>query len=367
MSDEIRSRISELQNEAWNLPAGATKVSLLEEAVRLADSVSDVPLAYELRDELMEAATFSNRSDILLVAFTWCLAQYDKDPEQFDEHGIMWKYKWVVSNATDFAEISRAQIESLLGDMERRFHERGYSMHAPYQMRRDVLVLLGDHEKAREAHEKFMKTRPDWLSDCNACVPSNNAQYFAFQGDDRKTLQAAKPLLEGKLSCAEEPRRTYGEVLLPLLKSGRIEEAEVYHKKGYKMLAKAEHAVSELAQHLEFASLSGDLARAKRMLEKHLPAALTTVVALDRYWFYSAARLLMNRLQQTGTVALKLRLPEAMPPPDAKGKYDVAQLGQWFEREARSIAERYDARDGNNRYAEQLERQPELLRLAANS
>ncbi len=361
---DLEQRISELRREAWMLPRGATKVSLLEEAVRLADLLNDVPLAYSLRDELMDAATFSGRDDLLLVSFSWCLAQFDREPGRFGEHNILWKYKWVVGNAPDFPEISRRQIEELLDDMQRRFEKGGHSLHAVYQMRRATMVDFRDADAAREWHARFRKARRDGLSNCNACVASGTIDYYEFLGETRRALDAAKPLLEGQLVCTEEPRRAYGKALLPLLKAGRVDEAKEVHEKGYRKARDLPHAVNEFAQHLQHVVLTGDFAKARKMMERHLPSALDTINRAHRFSFFLVCRLLLDRLVAGGSKALKLRLPDSLPAPDARGRHDLAALADWFTAEARAIAERYDRRNGNTAFADEVDALPELLELA---
>src|SRR5262249_18653540 len=137
------NQVWELRWKADDLPHGPAQVALLEEAVQLADSLKDVDLAYRVRSELMTAATFSGRPDIMLVAFSWCLAQYDRNPQQFDQHDLLWKYKWVIGNGYKFPEIDRPRLEALLADVERRYREAGSTMHAVSQARRDFLVHVG--------------------------------------------------------------------------------------------------------------------------------------------------------------------------------------------------------------------------------
>jgi hypothetical protein len=363
MSDS-RERAYSLQDEALLLPYGPTKVALLEEAVRIADTHNDVDLAFELRQDLMSAATFSGRADIMLVAYAWCLAEYDRNPDLYDSYDILWKFKWVVGNAVGFPEISRPRLEELLADMERRFRAAGSSMHAVYHKQRELMSSMGDRQQARLAHARFRKRRRDSLSDCPACVAGEDCGYLAFQRQWRRAVSAAQVVLDGRLTCAEEPHRTLGRVLLPLVHLGRIDEAKTIHAKGYRLVRGVDHFVMEHARHLRFVVLVGDMAQAKRMLERHLPAALATVTADDRFEFLLAARLWIDRLANDGVAQVKVRLPKGLPVSETDGKTDVALLGQWFTDEAKKIALRFDARNSNDYFQRQLEGLPALLDLA---
>jgi len=150
---------------------------MLEEAVRIADTLEDVRLAYRLRDDLLQAATFAGRHDVAIVAFSWCLAQFDRDPSIASAHDLLWKYKWVVNNARQFPEISRARLFELLGDMERRHREYGSTLHAYWLLKRSLHQSMGDPEEAAEAHKIYRKRRRDYLSDCIACVAHKDCSY----------------------------------------------------------------------------------------------------------------------------------------------------------------------------------------------
>ena len=292
---EARDRAEELGELASALPNGPTRVAMLEEAVQLADSIQDLDLAYALRKELMEAGTFSGRSDVMLVAFSWCLAQFDRNPDRFDQHELLWRYKWVVENGWKFPQISRARLEALLADMERRFLEAGATVYAVELERRQLFMHFGERGPAEAAHAEFSKCRRDVLSDCIACVANKNCDYYCFQGNWKKALEAAQPVLDGRMVCMEQPHVILANVLLPLLHLGRADEARAYQRQGYQLVSQGVQFVRPHAQHLRFLTLAGDQVAARRMLERHLPGALEAQAADEAFEFLLAARLWTER------------------------------------------------------------------------
>lgn len=363
---DVRHKARDLKYQALALPHGQVKVTLLEEAVALADSVQDVDLAFELRDDLMTAATFANRPDVMIVAFSWCLAQFDRDPNRFDSYLLLWKYKWVVNNGRHFPDISRSQIESLFDDMQRRFREAGSTMNAVALIRRKLAVTFGDHEEALQADEELGKLPRDFLSDCAACVADSDVDYHCFERDWQCALDAAAPVLHGWLTCAEQPHSTLASVLLPLLRLGRIEDAKLHQAQGYRLVRSSPQFVEQHAQHLRFAAIVGEPAWGKRLLERHLPAALMSVTLDEKFQFLLAARLWTDRAAGRSKRAIKLRLPEDVPVANVDGKYDLSALGAWFTTEAQHIAQRFDARSGTKEFQRQIDELPELLALAVN-
>src|SRR5918993_2726942 len=111
------AQVDRLLGQADALPYGPTRVELCEEAVRIADLHNDTPLGYRARRELVDAASFGGRPDLLIVAFTWCLAAHDRgDVTDESEMDLLWRMKWVVGALPKFPEIELATIHEMLDD-----------------------------------------------------------------------------------------------------------------------------------------------------------------------------------------------------------------------------------------------------------
>ena len=80
--------IVELMFAADEVEAGPLRVELFERAVRIADTHNDLDLAFQMRMDLIEAATFGGMPEVSLVAFAWCLAKSDENPDRFDEQDV---------------------------------------------------------------------------------------------------------------------------------------------------------------------------------------------------------------------------------------------------------------------------------------
>jgi hypothetical protein len=340
-------RLLEKSNE---LKHGPQRISVLEEAVKIADEEGDLDAAFGARMNLMDAATMGGRPDLLLSAFTWCLAEHDRDPDRFDLKELLWKYKWVVCNVVEFPHISRAQIESMLADMARRFEEAGSTLHGVHQARREILADMGDFAGADEATARLAATKRDWLSDCRACVCDVNAGQHAAQERDADALADAAPILAGRMKCSEVPHRTYSQLLLPLVRLGRLEEAREYHEIGFDLIGENPEFVAAAASHLEFLAMTGELDDGLEALQSHLPNALSTPSDLNRLRFYGAAWLLMVMLAEDGQRTLRLKLPASFALFDANGVYETASLQEWLRKEIKKLAAQFDARNGNEYY-----------------
>jgi len=362
---ESMDEIERLREEARQLPYGPAKVGLLEEAVRCADLLANVELAYQARHELMVAATATGRLDVTLVAFSWCLAQYDRTPDRFDRDRLLWVYKWVAGSAFQFPQISWVQFDRLCADLERRTLAAGMSLRPIHWLRWWRCILSGNTTSERAAAAKFHRSPRDRFSDCPACEAGGLVACCVFHKQWRRALKAAEPVLQGKVTCQDNAlTRVMSTVLQPLLRLGRIDEARLLQRRGYRLVCNADHFVIEQAYHLECAVLLGNLPLAKRMVERHLPAALTTVLLDDRFSFAHAGRLWTERLLQRGTQRIKVRLPAGVQPASDTESTTVARLGDWFLEQAQTIAQQFDARNGTTLYQDHIDDLPKLLRLA---
>jgi hypothetical protein len=340
-------RLLEKSNELKN---GPQRIEVLTEAVRLADEHGLLDDGFTARLKLMDAATFGDRPDLLLTAFAWCLTQHDRDPDRFDPSDLLWKYKWVVGNAAEFPDIPRERIEAMLADMADRFEKAGSTLHAVHQLRREVLADMGDLAGAAQATARLAATKRDWLSDCRACVCDITAGHLADQERDAEALEAAAPILAGRVKCTHVPHRTYAQLLLPLLRLGRRDDALHYHQEGCRLIGDDPEFLAAAARHLEFLAVIGDFDQAIEVLQTHLPNALGTPSVHHRMKFFGAVWLFLVMLSEQDPSAIRLRLPATFALFDPRGVYVPAALMEWFGKETKTMATQFDARNGNDHY-----------------
>ncbi|MCA1613828.1 MAG: hypothetical protein LC800_06700, partial [Acidobacteria bacterium] len=121
--------------EALRIEDGDEKIAAMGEAVRLADETGDVGLQYFARDRFVDVTFWGGSPEKTLVAYSWMLAQFDRHPGRFDEHALLWTYKWIVSTICHFPQISKAQIYEMLDDMSLRYERAGRGLRVIHQHR----------------------------------------------------------------------------------------------------------------------------------------------------------------------------------------------------------------------------------------
>ena len=349
---ELDIQIIEILKEADGLDEGPGQIALVEEAARLADILNDDEWCYDVQMRLTKAATFGGRPDIAIVSFTRSLAQYDREPQRYNTHELFWHYKWVVRHLDNFPAIPRAQIESLIDDMAERFKAHGSTLHCVHMVRRDVAVEMYDRERAEAAHKRFVRVERDDLSDCAACVNDGTVGYHLLLDDDEAAVEAARPALEGRrgMTCAEVPHRTHAYVLLPFLRLGKLKTAERSYRAGYKMIRENPKFIYHKAHHLAYLALTGNLARATRLFERHLPEAVETPGLTWRFEFYAAARLYLDLLCRRKVIPL-VKVPEPLRAGD-DAHCPATAVAAWLDRQIAELAMAFDARNGNDGFAQ---------------
>jgi len=356
MSD-VSSRVDALLREAGGLPYSASRVALCEQAVRLADEARDDDLAFRARRRLIESATFSGYPEKALVAFSWCIAKSDAEPQRFRERSpllllggsdLLWMYKWIAEAAPKFPQITREQIDETLAQMEARYTRHNLSLrpvHLQYT-RRAMLFGAPDHE-VREHHEAWNLARRDAYADCAACERNFDVEVYLHLRNLEGAKHAAKPLVDGELGCAEIPHVTFAVLLLPLLDAGEHDLAKHYHERGYALTRDKKDLVTELAMHLDYVARVGNLDRATQMIERHASWAFDSLRLRDKMRWLMAAEHALRRVAEGGHETVTLRLPEALPYHSETHHYESTALAGHFAEEVDAIAAQFDARNGN--------------------
>lgn len=366
MSAEYRVRIDQLRSEAARTPEGALQIELLEEAVEIADVHQDVDLGYESRMELIGAASWGGAPERMLVAFSWCLAQFDRSPERFERSSLYWRYKWVLGFLPEWPRVPLSRIEAAWQDAERRYREQGISLRPIHQLRASALLAMGRLHEAESAYRMWLDAPRDGDADCAACELSSRSEYLIVARRDEEALTLAAPLLAGRLRCKEEPGRTYSRILLAYLRLGRAAEGIPFYLKAARFAGRNPRFGWATGHFLDFLAYTNNLTRGLRLLEGRFRIAIATVNPADRFKFLLGLRNFLDRLGETRQKPLKLRLSESFPLYRPDAAYPLAELLAWCDREVADLARQFDARNGTDAFARAAIAHRELRKYAAD-
>lgn len=351
---EIAARFQALLDELDDEADAAVRMSKLEQAIAIADSGKLEAEAFRARLMLVEEAVFNGRPELALVAFTWCVGKSDREPDRFPDSSpvtfmgtdLLWAYKWIVQELPGYPQFSREQIAKTLAEMEARYVRNAKSLRPVHMQRAQVaLALRDDPSEVRAELEAYRRARRDRYADCRACEINFEAAVLADLGEHAASLEAAAPVLEGELGCAHVPHITYGYAVECAWALGRTGDAARWFETGYPLVSDNREFLRSIARHLTYAVAADRLDEAHRIVERHLPWAAEAFVLDRRLWFYVAARELARRT----TEPLRVVLPPSVPFRRSDHTYAPAYLADALDREARSIAARFDARNGRGR------------------
>jgi tetratricopeptide (TPR) repeat protein len=338
-------RLEQLMDEASELPHSPAQVAVLEEAVRIADSLNNVDASVRTRMELVTAATFSGADEKALVAFAWILARFDEEPECVDLYSLLWKYKWIIGSIASFPTVSLEKIHKMEADMETRYAAGGFNLRPVYRSRADNAMVIGDKQQCLHFFEQWKATPRDMLADCIACEQNSKIRYLNYFGRYEEALKAAEPIFSGDMSCSTVPQTTYGYVLTPLMHLGRLDEAREYHEIGYPTVQGNPDYITAISLHLLFLTRNQNYDKAVGCVERHLPLVWGMAMVDQRMKFYCAVATLLEKLSASRD-EIGLRVPEQMSLGTSTA-HKTVELANWFQAETNKLAAKFDARNGN--------------------
>ncbi|MFB6558401.1 tetratricopeptide repeat protein [Streptomyces sp. NPDC056400] len=344
-------------------PNGAVRNAHAEALAGAAETSGDRALFREALDNLINAYLYSSESSKMLVPFARLLQEYDKDPSAFshwEAHALFWQFKWVATAISDSPGVPLESATGWLDEMERRYRIAGYSERPVREAEMWLADAIGEDERAERAFRSWLAAERDDMSDCRACELNGQGQYAALHGDDAEALELWKPVLDGELTCAEEPHRLLATSLLPLLRHGRADEARSHHLRGYRMARGNESLLPSVGKHIEFCALTGNESRGLEILAEHAAHVAPLANLDDRLDFHGGILVLLRRLRELGHGRTPA-VPYEGSPRTVDELYEVLYAG------CLDIARQFDARNGttrvSDRFLAQMGREPLLAEL----
>ncbi len=325
------------------LPFGRARTGLVEQVLARAEEIGDDELAFAARMAATEAYHFGGEPARGFVTFSRCLSEFDQDPRPYHQryaHTLLWQFKWIVTAMTDYPEIPLERTRQVLDDMERRYRAGGHSLHAVLACRHQIARHVGDMEAAAHYYEQWCAAPRDSLSDCEACEPTARIRYLTLLGRDEEAVALAEPVLRGELNCVTQPQSILTALMVPYVRTGRLDEAVSAHRRAYRAIRNSRGDMSRIADHLELCARTGNEARGLELLERHLGWLDEPPSPLTAMWFAASAALLLRRLVDAGRGDLVVRRPG--------GGTAAAALAEEMTRLATDLAARFDERNGTS-------------------
>jgi hypothetical protein len=140
---------------------------------------------------------------------------------------------------------------------------------------------------------------------------------------------------------------------------GELEQAEHLHRRGYEMCHNNRDFLAELAEHVDYRIVTGDLAGALELAERHVGWVEETRSPRRKWrWAVTLGELfsILGRQREAVTIRLPKGLaPEGGPPTNAS-------LGSHLAAEADTFAAAFDERNGNDFVSQRTQELRQRLR-----
>lgn len=341
--------VRKLMAEAEGMPYGFARTAVAEEAVRTADAANDLDGSFAAREVLASSAMHGGEPQKALVAVTWCLAQLDAHPGRFDRYATYWALKWLPTTLVSLPDVPLEEIDRVIAEAERRYLEAGEGADAVAKLRWVIPRHVGRTAEALEGHRTWRMLPRSEYSDCRACDVSGEMALALDAGEPGRALDLARPLLGGRLECAEQPAIALGQLLGPLLDLGRHEEAERLHLWGLRLSRGNPSLVSTQAEHVRH------LLRTGRMGEAfELTAELVDVC--DRGLFDVEDRTHVDATTAAVLTGWHEAGLGALPRPLGDRTGDAVELAAAIAARAREVAAAFDRRNGTEHVGREIER-----------
>lgn len=258
-----KAELEAMLSSARALDLGEAQIAALEDVVRHADAGGFDQLAFSARRELADSCSNYGLWDRAFPLFSRCLSEYDSRPFQYsasEERSLRSWYTGIVQSMAEFPEISRAQLEDTLSDIERRFRAGGHTLRSVHQARQWIALLARDWEAEERAYH-------DWLA---AGGGADTKDIWTFEAHlerllrrgDSESLEAAfrlaDPVIAGDRIFDQGQWPVQCQLLMPLLRAGRPADAvRMLRRSGQAMRGKGSR-VEYSGYQVEFCALTGN-------------------------------------------------------------------------------------------------------------
>ena len=341
-AEEIRAEAE----AARALPEGHAKAQRFEALASRAKEADDRRLETWVLLALSDTYSRAAEQHKQPTVFGRLLSLLDNFPDEVGSlsHNIHWQLKWMTLALLLNPDVPLTVTYRWFDELERRYRQRGYSLRPVHALRSTLALNIGDTTAASAYMEASIAAPRDEMSDCQACEHSDLGNLRANLGDDDGALEQWAPVLDGTLKCREEPHSVLGKAALPLLRTGRVDEARGAFLAGYSLARQKVSLFQAVGQHIEFCALTGNEARGLEILAEHQGwLADREVSASKRLSFIGGVAVLLRRLTALGHSSLPVGT-----------SHTVASLSAALDEEIREICGRYDARNASSAVSDRI-------------
>ena len=356
MNDSLGQEELELRRmceEYEGLPYNAQRLSSVQQALALAERLKAHELRIRIRYDLAWACAMCDDPAKALPVCAEYFALRDQFPDlrrpSYEGPSAAMIAAYVAITLPQIPlERCRALLEQFHQQVRRcGLGERLWQMHACH-----FSLVTGD-APAAEAHlAAFRATPRDDISDCPACEAGNAAECLLWLGRREEAEAVVRPVLEGNLTCEQQPQGILSMLINDDLDHGNLAGAAAYSRRLERISCRSRADLGHMGALLRCRAYT-EPESGLALLERGIGWSLGMWDRQMLFNFYLGAWVLCTELSNE---TISLRLSKRFPLYRDEGLYSPKTLARWFYEQAESIAARFDARNGSDRFGRTLER-----------
>ncbi len=332
---------------------GTPRLRAIKKAYTAADEAHNDEWSFQFRYRYLNESTFESDDVDAMIVFPEMVALYDGSEElQADDdcfHNLMWGFKLVIENATDFHHISLEQIDGFMADFKRRLEENGKSLRTYYYLREKISEYFGNLLPAEE-YGKYRDIEPDDLRDCAACEVSHDVRMALLLGQPERAKELGKPIFSGELRCGNVPQNTYAAWIRYDIRHGDYGDARMLARRLWPMVRHEMDKLGEIGALLHYCS-AANRSLGMTVFRHEVRNFANCRNHRMRLAFAEGAYRLFSKVK---VESFQMLMPRECPFWNEDHSYETAKLRDYFFAEAKSLAEKFDARNGNTRCMDAL-------------
>jgi tetratricopeptide (TPR) repeat protein len=322
-------------------------------------------LEFEARDTFIGQAVFLNYKEEAISMFARQIEYADSREINFVEQlQLLWSYKWIMNALPEFSNIPKARIESIFDDFKKRVTNSKWAGNTVEHYKYYLAFLMGRPDQALEILDKLEPgTSQGVMNDCKACEIDGSLNLLIDTGRYDKVEKLVEPIIAGKLTCKDVPRRTHSKLVRLYYLKGNWDLAEKYDALVKKDPKEKLFKSGSYSRVLPYWGVSKKWIRGIEVISHQMTYISDRVGALSKFDFYLACSLFfrgMKSYQETWaglSIDFSSRENSHTLQANKAGQYSTSSLEEWFGTMAAVRAQNLDKRNENDFYTVKLDKE----------
>lgn len=343
--------IQKLLLQAQNLKNYEDQIILLKQAVHIADANNDEDWGFDLRMDLIRTEQYTAHSEESFQAFAWILNTFDNNPGLCTDEDMLHEYKWLAAVSYNNLRISRIQIENIFEDFKCRCLKAGFSLREYYNIKANYSLFMGDRYSARNnlnlRESELSDSLSSWGNDMITTI-----YVEMFEGEFDKAITHINEFVANqsthKMNCVP----IYSGLIYYLGGKKFDKRVEIFFHKADNEFSKLKVLPFQLYEVSLMMYYMSKRQKEKGWIyfEKYINIDLN---AEDAVRFDFAASVLHLFKDESGMRIIE-DISNKHPYYKADNTYLLSDLYDYYLGIAKDLAHRFDIRNGNLHFSEQL-------------